>query len=150
MPHPAHNPLLHRPRIRPRAQHLHIMIRLHHEHGAAPKMVAHAYRHVAKVGRDADFDSLRAKGKTHRVDSVVRNSKRHDLDITHAETATGREMLALRQLWSHTLVFEQTAEQTALSITRSAPNRIARSPLPGMMRGCRDEYWHVQLYCQPI
>ena len=131
MPHPAHHPLLHRPRIRPRTQHLHIVIRFHHQHAAAPQMVAHARRHVAEIGGKTDFDAFGAKGEAHRIGGVVRNGEGHDLDIAHAEAPAGGEVFGLRQLWNRTLL-------------------VAHRPAPGLMGRRSQEDRHIQFCGQPL
>ena len=131
MPHPAHHPLLHRPRIRPRTQHLHIVIRFHHQHAAAPQMVAHARRHVAEIGGKTNFDAFRAKGEAHRIGGVVRNRKGHDLDVAHAKAPAGREMFGFRQLRNRALL-------------------VAHRPAPGLMGRRGQEDRHVQFCGQPL
>ena len=72
MPHPAHHPLLHRPGIRPDAQHFDIVIGFHDQHIAAPQVIAHTHGNIAKIGGKADFDAFGAKGKSHRIGGIVR------------------------------------------------------------------------------
>ncbi len=70
-------------------------------------MVAHADRHVAKVGGKTDLDSFGAEGKADGIGRVVRDGEGLDVDIADAETAAGEEMLGLGEagtlpssLWS--------------------------------------------------
>ena len=81
MPHPAHDPLLHRPWIRPHPQHFQIVIRFHHQHIAPSQMVAHAGRHVAEVGGNRNLRAFGAESEAHRIGGVVRNGERCHRDI---------------------------------------------------------------------
>src|SRR5208282_5044232 len=94
-------------------------------------MVAHARRHVAEVGGETNLDAFRAEGEANRIDGIMRNGKRHDLDVADAKAATGREMFRLRQL-------------------RNRAFCVAYGAVPGMMRRRSQKDRDVQLGRQPL
>ena len=58
MAKPGHDALLHRPRVRPDAQHFEVMIGFDHEHIAAANVLGDAGGHVSEIGDHTYFDAF--------------------------------------------------------------------------------------------
>lgn len=94
-------------------------------------MVAHADRHVTKIGSEADLDPFRAEGEADRIGGIVRNSEGLNLDVADAEAATREKMLGLGEL-GRFAVF------------------IPASSIPGMMRAFGKVDRNIQLCCETL
>src|SRR5271166_3102221 len=77
----AHHALLHAPGIRPTTQHLEIVVGFDHQDMASPQVMAHAGRHVAKVGADTDLDAVARKREADGIDGNMWNSERCYRDV---------------------------------------------------------------------
>lgn len=91
VPAAAHHALLHRPGIRPDAQHFQVVIRFENHDLAAPQMHTQGIGHVAEIGREGHLHALRGNSEADRVDGIVRNGETGDVEIADREPATGLE-----------------------------------------------------------
>ena len=98
MANPAHHALLHAPGIRSAAQQLQVVIGFDHQHMTAAQVIAHAGRHVAEVGADADLDAVAAKREAHGIDRIVRDGEGRDRDIADLESCCRRRTASTRPI----------------------------------------------------
>src|SRR5580700_6631784 len=98
MPRRTAHPLLYRPRIRPVAQHLQIMIRFNDQNVASPQVIFYIRQEPSKIGRDRDLDPLRLKGEAHRIDRIMRNGEWSNPDIANAKAVSRRKEFQTLQL----------------------------------------------------
>src|SRR5260370_19025429 len=82
MPGAREHALLDHPRIRPDLDHIQIVIGSEHQAIRATEMNFDQLRHVAKIRDDRHLGAIRTERESDRVRSVVRNSKRVNLNIT--------------------------------------------------------------------
>src|SRR6202035_3594039 len=80
--------LLHRPWIRPVAQHFKVVVRLDDQHIASPQIIFYVGQKPAQISGDCDFDTFRQKGKTYRIDCIVWNGEWRDCNIADAKAVT--------------------------------------------------------------
>src|SRR5207245_5562434 len=81
---------------------------------------------VSQVGSDADLDAFGAKGESHRIGRVVRNSKWLHRNVADLEAVAGFELLQLLKL-------------------RTLARGIAHGSRPNLVRGAGQKDRNLQL-----
>ena len=89
VPVAAHHTLFHRPGIRADLQHIEIVVGFEHQDLRTAQMELDGVGKVAKVGHEADFDTLRAETEAYGIDGVVRNREAVDFDIADGKSRPG-------------------------------------------------------------
>ena len=92
----AHHALLDVPGIRPDLQHFEIVIRFENQEIGFAQMMLHQLGHVAEIGDDRDFHSIRAKSVADGIGGIMRNRERIDFDIADSKGFRGECMRRVR------------------------------------------------------
>src|SRR5690242_5052743 len=81
----AHHALLDEPRVRPRLQHVEIVVRFKHQAMATQRVLLDKLRNVTQIRNHSDLDTFSRECKGNWIDSIVGDGKRSDLKIADGE-----------------------------------------------------------------
>ena len=108
---PREHALLDDPGIRANLEHVEVVIGFEDEAVGFAQMHFHVIGHITQVRANSDLGAVSPKRESHRIDSIVGNTKRIDFDIANGKGLAGLDGL-------------DTIEPLAEGVRKNTPERV--------------------------